>query len=250
MTAGRSFGVTLVLVLALGLDLLCTPAFAVGLEGAEDADLRLGVGLGAGWDQVGGIGRDAYPFVEMFAHGDARLWRRLAVGGSVTVRGDLADYNFALARWRGRSGGLAGHLAVGYDGPAFHFSAGPWIYGDGRDGRDFRAAFLPWGVIRLRAGHLDRWHFNLRILDGAPYTAEGGGTGVRVQLAAPPRGRHRLAGGLYTSLGEKTVGITFSDEITGGGCGEPGWRIGGMLGTDYGYFAARPEVMVFAGLVW
>jgi len=239
------------LLLALALAAAPPAALAVGLEGAEAADLRLGVGLGAGWDQVGGIGRDAYPFVETFAHGDARIWRGLAVGGAVTVRGDLANYNFALERWRGRSAGLAAQLAVGYDGPAFHLSVGPWLYGDGRDGRDLRPAFVPWGVIRLRVGHLDGWHVNLRIVDGAPYTAEGGGTGVRVQLAAPPRGRHRLAGGLYTSVGEKTVGVMVSDELAlGGGGPARGVRLGGMLGTDYGYLGARPELTVFAGLVW
>jgi hypothetical protein len=200
---------------------------------------------------VGGIGRDAYPFAETFAHGDVRVWRWLVVGGGVTMRGDLGDYNFALARWRGRSAGLAAQVAVGYDGPAFHLSAGSWLYGDGRDGREFRATFLPWGVIRLRAGHLDRWHFNLRFLDGAPYTAEGGGTGVRLQLGAPPRGRHRLAGGLYTSLGEKTVGVIFSDEITvGAWLSASALRLGAMLGTDLGYLGARPELTTFAGLVW
>jgi hypothetical protein len=227
------------------------PALAVGLEGPEDVTHRLGVGTGAGWDQVGGIGRDAYPFAEIFAHGDARVWRWLVVGGAVTARGDLADYNFALGRWRGTSTGLAAQLVVGYDGPAFHLSAGPWLYGDSRDRRGFRPTFSPWGVIRLRAGHLDRWHFNLRILDGAPYTAEGGGTGVRLQLAPPPRGHHRLAGGLYTSLGEKTVGVIFSDEIAvGGWWSASALRLGAMLGTDVGYFGARPELTTFAGLVW
>jgi hypothetical protein len=225
------------------------PAAAVGLEGSEEASHRLGAGVSTGWDQVGGIGRDAFPFVEGFAHADARVWRWLAVGGALSVRGDLGDYNFALERWRGRSGGLAAQLAVGYDGPAFHVSAGPWIYGDGRDGRDFRAALLPWGVLRLRFGNLDRWHVNLRILDGGPYTAEGGGTGVRLQVGAPPRGNHRMAAGLYTSLGEKTVGLTFSDEITVHGWPAPALRVGGMLGTDVGHFD-RPELTAFAGLVW
>ena len=68
-------------------------------------------------------------------------------------------------------------------------------------------------MLRLRVGSLDGWHFNLRLLDGAPFTAEGGGPGLRLHLGLPPRGRHRLAGGVYTSLGEKVVGLSFADEI-------------------------------------
>ncbi|MES1157547.1 MAG: hypothetical protein ABUL67_00480 [Haliangium ochraceum] len=226
------------------------PARAVGLEGPEDAVRRFGVGLGAGVDQVGGIGRDAFPFIEAFAHGESRAWRWVAVGGAVTARGDIADYNFALGRWRGQSGGMAAQLWAGYDGPAFHLSAGSWWYGDSRDGRDFHVGFLPWGVIRLRAGHLDGWHLNLRIADGAPYTAEGGAAGVRLQVGTPPRGRHRLAVGLYTSVGEKTAGILVSDEIAAGGWGSSSLRLGAMVGTDLDHPGARPELTGFAGTVW
>jgi hypothetical protein len=231
--------------------LLPSPALAIGLEGPADADRRYGGGIASGWDQVGGIGRDAFPFAELFAHADARLWRGLAMGAALSVRGDFANYNFALERWRGASPGAAAQLVLGYDGPTYHLSAGAWLLSDGRDGRSARPALLPWGVVRLRVGSLDHWHVNLRLIDGAPYTAEGGGTGLRLQLGAPPRGAHRMAAGLYTSLGEKTVGLSFSDEIARP---LPGWqadvRFGGLLGTDYGHPGARPELTVFAGLVW
>ena len=145
---------------------------------------------------------------------------------------------------------MAAQALVGYDGSYFHVSAGSWFYGDTRDGRRFRPAFLPYGVLRLRAGHLDRWHVNLRLIDGAPFTADGGGTGVRVQLGAPPLGAHRLAAGLYTSVGEKTAGLAVSDEIgdvdlVGGGA----IRLGGLLGTDLGH-PGRLELTLFGGLVW
>jgi hypothetical protein len=225
-------------------------AGAVGLDGPAAADSRLGLGLGTGWDQVGGLGRDGFPFVEAFAHGDWRAWRWLYLGGAATTRGDLANYNFALERWRGGSPAVAAQALVGYDGPRFHLSAGSWFYGSRREGRPFRPALLPYGVLRLRAGALDRWHFNLRLVDGAPFTADGGGTGLRLQLAAPPRGRHRLAAGVYTSLGEKVVGITASDEIEGLALARgAALRVGGLLGTDLGH-ATRPELTLFAGLTW
>jgi hypothetical protein len=225
-------------------------AGAVGLEGPGDADRRVGGGLATGIDQVGGIGRDAFPFVEAFAHVDARLWRWLAAGGALSVRGDLGDYNYALERWRGRSPGVAAQLTLGYDGPAFHLSAGPWLYGNSRDNRRFRPAFLPYGVVRLRAGSLDGWHFNLRIADGAPFTAEGAGPGVRLLLGAPPHAGHRFAGGLYTSLGEKTVGLAFTDEMAERGPAGTSLRFGALLGTAFDYGFARPELTAFVGLVW
>jgi hypothetical protein len=235
------------LALALGRG---AQARAVGLEGPEDADHRVGAGLATGLDQVGGIGRDAFPFLEAFGHAEARVWRWLAIGGAASVRGDLGDYNYALQRWRGGSPGVAAQLTVGYDGPGFHLSAGSWLYGNSRDNRRFRPAFLPYGVVRLRAGSLDRWHFNLRIVDGAPFTAEGAGPGVRLQVGAPPRSGHRLAGGLYTSLGEKIVGLTLTDELAERGPARTSLRLGALLGTNLDYPFARPELTAFAGLVW
>jgi hypothetical protein len=224
--------------------------WAIGLEGPAEAQRRLGGGLATGFDQVGGIGRDGFPFGEVFGHADVRLWRWLAVGGGLSVRGDLADYNYALGRWRGRSSAIAAQVTAGYDGPRFHLSAGSWLFGNDRDGRSFRAAFLPYGVVRLRAGSLDDWHFNLRIADGAPFTAEGAGTGVRLQLGAPVRGAHRLAGGVYTSIGEKTVGLCFTDELAGRGPAGASLRAGGLAGVNWDNPGSRPELTLFAGLVW
>jgi hypothetical protein len=145
---------------------------------------------------------------------------------------------------------VAAQLTLGYDGPGLHVSAGPWLYGNSRDNRRFRPALLPYGVVRLRAGSLDRWHFNLRLVDGAPFTAEGAGPGVRLLLGAPPRAGHRMAGGLYTSLGEKTVGLAFTDELAERGPAGTSLRWGALLGTNWDNALARPELTGFAGLVW
>jgi hypothetical protein len=238
-------------------------ARAVGLEGAADQQRRVGGGLAAGWDHVGGVGRDSFPFVEGYGHGDARLWRGLVGGAALSLRRDLGDYNHALERWRGGSTGVALQLALGFESPRFHASAGPWLLGDNRDGRAFRLWALPFGVLRLRFGHLDRWHVNVRLIDGAPYTAEAGGPGFRLQIAPPPRGRHRLSFGVYTSLGEKVAGLAVTDEIAGlmdaggpagwlGSLGRPGstLRVGGLLGTAIGHAGTRPELTLFAGVVY
>jgi hypothetical protein len=236
---------------ALALTLAPGPsARAIGLEGPGEADQRVGAGLAAGFDQVGGIGRDGFPFGEVFGHADLRLGRWLALGAGLSVRGDIADYNYALGRWRGRSAAITAQVTLGYDGPRFHLSAGSWLFGNDRDGRDFRAALLPYGVVRLRAGSLDRWHFMLHIADGAPFTAEGAGTGVRLLLGAPPRGAHRLAAGAYTSLGEKTVGLAVTDELAGAGPAGAALRVGGLAGVNWDNPGSRPELTMFAGLVW
>jgi hypothetical protein len=226
-------------------------AGAVGLEGAQGASSRFGMGLGTGWDQVGGVvGQDAFPFGEVYGHAEARVWRRLTVSGALSLRGDVANYNFSLERWRRGSVAIAAWTAIGYDGPSFHLSVGPWIYGDDRDGRALRPGISPWGVVRLRFGSLDRWHFNLQLVDGAPFTAEGAGPGLRLQLGAPPRGAHRLTGGLYTSPFENTVGISLTDEITGTALVPAGaLRVGGTLGADVVH-PGRPELTAFVGLVW
>jgi hypothetical protein len=247
-------------ILAAAVVLAPGAARAVGLEGRADQDRRLGAGVATGWDQVGGAGRDAFPFFEAFGHGDMRLHNWLVGGAALSLRRDFADYNFALERWRGGSTGLALQLAVGFESPRFHVSVGPWLLGDDRDGRDFRLYLLPFGVLRLRVGHLDRWHVNVRLIDGAPYTAEAGGTGFRLQICPPPQGRHRLAFGLYTSLGEKVAGLAFTDEMAGL-LPEAGWgawlgrsgstvRVGGLLGTNLGHGVSRPEITLFAGIVY
>ena len=147
-------------------------ARAVGLEGPADATRRVQVGLGAGADRVSGYGQDTYPFAELSASAESLVWKRLAVGLAFSARWDLADYNDAVSRWRGNHGAaIAAQLFIGYDGPRFHISVGPWLYGARRDRPEFRLTALPYGVVRLRIGHLDRWHVNLHILDGAPFTA-------------------------------------------------------------------------------
>jgi hypothetical protein len=238
--------------LAAGVVLMAaSPARAVGLDGPADADLRLKVALGAGADRVSGYGQDTYPFTEVSAAAEARVWRGLAVGVAFSARWDLADYNDALGRWRGDNGAsIAAQAFVGYDGPRFHLSVGPWLYGSQRQRPDFRASILPYGVLRLRVGHLDRWHFNLRVLDGAPFTAEGGALGVRLSLGAPVWGRHRATAGVYTTIGEKVAGVTLSDEIAGAGPASSALRLGVMLGTDLERPSTRPEATAFAGLAW
>jgi hypothetical protein len=236
------------LVLVLG-----ERAQAVGLDGPAAAERRFGLGMGVGADQVGGHGRDLYLFSETFLHAEARLAGWLYLGGAFTTRGDHGVYNYALERWRAGKYGQALQALIGYDGRSFHLSAGSWFYGSARDGGRYHAAILPYGVLRLRVGSLDGWHFNLRLVDGAPFTAEGGGPGLRLLLGMPPIGRHRVAGGFYTSLGEKVVGLSFADEIDlrlpPARLGRPSLRLGGSLGTDLGHLG-RPEIMLFGGVTW
>jgi hypothetical protein len=226
-------------------------ARAVGLEGPADATQRWQIGLGTGADRVSGHGQDTYAFAELSASAESLVWKRLSIGLAVSARWDLANYNDALSRWRGNHGGaIAAQLFVGYDGPRFHISVGPWLYGARRDRPDFRLAALPFGVVRLRIGHLDRWHFNLHVLDGAPFTAAGGAFGARLLVGAPVWGRHRAAGGLYTTIGEKTAGLAVTDEIAGVGPGGSALRVGGLLGTDLEKPSTRPELTLFGALVW
>jgi hypothetical protein len=229
-------------------------ARAVGLEGPDAALDRFGVGIGQGIDQVGGHGRDLYPFTETYLHAEARLLGGLYLGAALSYRRDHADYNYALERWRSGHPGVASQALLGYDGHGFHVSVGSWFYAAARDAGHYHAALLPYGVLRLRVGSLDGWHLNLRLVDGAPFTAEGGGPGLRLQLGLPPRGRHRLAVGVYTSLGEKVAGFALADEIdlrltSARRLGRPSIRFGALLGTDLGH-PGRPEVSVFGGLIW
>lgn len=222
---------------------------AIGVDGAAAARLRMVGGAGAGVDQVGGYGQDRHLFVEPFVQAEARVWRRLYVGSAVSYRQDGASYDFALEQWRGGgSGALAAHLLVGYDGDGFHLSTGPWLYGAGRDRPRFRAAVLPWGMVRLRVGAQEGWHGSLRIGDGAPFTAGGGAYAVRVLVGSPARGRHRWQVGPYTTLGETTVGVSVSDDISGGFGGRT-VRVGGLVGTDMDA-PGRVELTGFVGLVW
>jgi hypothetical protein len=237
------------LVPALVPALLVGSAFAVGLDGPQAADRRIEMAVGAGFDHVGGYGRDLYPFLEIAAQAEFRLWKHLDLGGGYGVRQDLDDYNYALGHWRGRnSPALVARVFAGYDGPSFHLSVGPWLYGSRRDRAQFRATVLPFGVLRLRAGHLDRWHVLVRLADGVPFTAEGG-LALRVLLAAPPRGAHRLAAGVYTTVGENVAGLTCTDEVSGLGPTGVALRLGASLGLDVVH-TSRPEAMVLTGLTW
>jgi hypothetical protein len=229
--------------------LLSGSALAIGLDGPPDADRRTEMALGAGLDHVGGYGRDTYPFFELAAQAEFRLWRHLDLGGGYGVRQDLDDYNHALGAWRGRaSPALVARAFAGYDGPAFHLSVGAWLYGARRDRPRFRATLLPFGIVRLRAGHLDRWHVLVRLGDGVPFTAEGS-LALRVLLAAPPRGAHRVAGGVYTTLGENVAGLTLVDEVAGVGPPGASLRLGVSVGTDVVH-PGRPEATLLIGLAW
>ncbi len=244
----------LALAVALALTAGAATARAVGLEGPAQAEDRFGIGLGQGLDQVGGHGRNLYLFSETYLHAETRLLGGLYLGGAFSYRRDFSEYNYALERWHQGYPGLAVQALVGYDARYFHISAGSWLYASARDAASFHAALLPYGVLRLRIGSLDGWHFNLRLLDGAPFTAEGGGPGLRLHLGLPPRGRHRLAGGVYTSLGEKVVGLSFADEIdlrltSQRRLGRPSIRVGANVGTDISHLG-RPEIMLFGGIIW
>jgi hypothetical protein len=235
-------------VLALAVAALPVTGHAVGVEGPAEAQTRLGAGLGAGVDQVGGYGRDAFVFLEAFGHAEGRIWRWLTLGASVTVRQDVAGYNHALEAWRGGSPSLIAQLTVGYDGPGFALSVGPWLYADARDGRPFSPALLPYGVLKLRVGALDAFRVLLRLGDGAPFTAEGAGLSARLMLGLPRSGAHRVSAGLYTTLGEATAGVTVTDEVEGL-TASGRLRFGATLGVDTAHLS-RVELMAFGGLVY
>jgi hypothetical protein len=235
---------------AIGLLLPAASAHATGVAGEAAADRRIEVALGAGLDQVGGYGRDTYPFVEIGTAIEARFFRHLGAGLLAGYRQDLEDYNFALAGWRHRqSPGLALRGFAGYDGPRFHLSVGPSLYGARRDRERFRVTFLPLTVVRLRVGSQDGWRFLFRLGDGVATTAEGGFLGLRALVGTPPRGRHRPSGGLYTTVGENVVGLTADDEIAGRGRLGRALRLGGCLGLDLVH-PGRLEGTAFAGLLF
>jgi hypothetical protein len=109
---------------------------------------------------------------------------------------------------------------------------------------------LPYGFVRARFGRSDGWHVNVRVADGTPFTAGGGGLAFRLMLGAPEWRGHRLTGGLYTSIGEKTLGLTWSDERPDLGPAGTAVRWGGLLGCDLDQGVTRPELSGFVGLVW
>jgi hypothetical protein len=68
-------------------------------------------------------------------------------------------------------------------------------------------------------------------------------------LGLPPWGRHRLAGGLYTTIGEKVAGVALANEWADAGPRGSAIRIGVTLGADLDHLL-RTEGMTFVGLVW
>ena len=220
---------------------------AVGVEGDDKAVSRVGLGVGGGVDQVGGYAQDAYPFAEVYEHAEARLGRWLYVGGAASYRQDINNYNYAIDSWRGHhEPAFALQALVGYDGERFHLSAGPWLYGASRRRSHFRARILPYGVLRMRIGTQAGWHGGLQVGDGAPFTVSGGYS-ARFMLGTPTRGHHRSSVGLYTSLGEKTLGLIGIDEWRSNM--PMAWRFGGALGTMIDH-PGHIEVAGFCGVVW
>lgn len=138
---------------------------------------------------------------------------------------------------------------MGYESPAFHVSVGPSWTGHDRGSDRFRAGILPFGVLRLRIGHQDRWHGALRLMDGVPSTAGGGAISLRFELAPPPRGQHRPRFGVYGSAAETTAGISASNEWPVGLPGITALRVGCLLGTHLRH-ASRPEFTCAAGVVF
>jgi hypothetical protein len=245
-----------IIVMAAGLIARAAPAAAVGLEGDAAAACRVGAGIGMGWDQVAGVGRDAYPFLEPYVHGDWRFIHGLAVGGGLSLRRDLANYDFALGRWRRGATAVDAQIAFGYDGPRFHLSAGPALAGDNRGGDHFQLGLLPLGVLRMRVGHQDRWNAGVRLLQAVPGAATGGAIALRIDLAPPPIAGHRPRAGLYASIAEATVGVSASDELgfTGLGFTRVGPRVRALhlacfVGTDVGHLL-RAELTCAAGVVF
>ena len=217
------------------------------MEGAPEANQRFGVGMAMGLDQVGGYAQDAYPFAEVYAQAETRLAGWLYLGASGSYRQDLNNYNHALGGFQdSQAAGLAAQTFIGYDGRGFHISMGPWLYGSSRRRPDFRLRVLPYGVLRLRFGSQSGWHGRVQLGDAAPFTASGGYS-ARFLLGAPRWRNHQGAAGLYTSIGEKVLGITAMDEVR---CSASiGWRFGVSLGAVMDH-PGRIEAAVFSGAAW
>lgn len=222
-------------------------ARAVGVEGNGSTSTRLGVGVAAGLDQVGGYGQDAYPFGEIYGHAETRIANWLYAAFAASYRQDLQHYSYASSRWRQDSApGVVAQALFGYDGRSFHISLGPWMYGSSRRRPNFRMGLLPYGVLRLRVGQLEHWHARLHIGDGAPFTGLGGYS-ARIVLGMPRKGSQALSGGAYMTLGEKVAGLTIED--TWSTPRAYTWRFGGNVGavTDT---LSRVELSGFFGAVW
>lgn len=231
---------------ASALLLSSSAAWALGVQGDPAAVSRVGGGIATGVDQVGGYAQDAYPFVELYGHAEARVRRWLYLAAGLSYRQDINDYNHANGRWRDhQSPGLAVQTLIGYDSDAFHISVGPWLYGSSRRRPDFRAGVLPFGLLRIRFGQLAGWHGSFQLGEGAPFTATGGYS-ARMMLGGPARGMHRLSGGLYTSVGENVAGLIAVDELTSK---SSRYRIGASLGSVMDHIA-RVEMTAFCGVLW
>ncbi|MDX2024546.1 MAG: hypothetical protein SF187_30170 [Deltaproteobacteria bacterium] len=222
-------------------------ARAVGLEGDEAATTRLGAGLAAGVDQVGGYAQDAYPFAEIYGHAETRVGRWLYLAAVGSYRQDINNYNHAVQSWRGQHApAFALQTLIGYDGRRFHISMGPWAYGASRRRPDFRARVLPYGVLRVRFGQQSHWHGGLQVGDAAPFTASGGYS-ARFMMGAPAFGAHRGSAGIYTSIGEKVLGLTAMDEFRVAAATD--WRFGGSFGTMISH-PGHIELAAFFGFIW
>jgi hypothetical protein len=257
---------TVALVALLTSAALPSAARAVGLEGDAASARRVGAGVGLGWDQVAGVGRDAYPFVELYGHGELRLRDHLALGAALGLRRDLANYNFALGRWRGGSTGIDAQLTIGYDGARFHLSLGPAMVAHDRWEGGFQVGLLPLGTVRLRIGSQEGWNVGVRLIESVPGSAGGGSVGARLDLGLPPSSHagsptfgHRVRAGLYTSAAEGTAGLSISDEfpidVFGGAGAGFTWRrartlrLACLLGADRGHLR-RGEVTCAAELIF
>ena len=242
---------TLALAIAL-MTMVPRPVRAVGLEG-DASPRRIAIGLGLGWDNVGGVGHQGQLTSELWAQVEHRWRYGLALAGGLALRRDLYGYDFALSRGRGGSFGATMPLSIGFDSRRFHLGIGPALTMEGRHGDRSEIALLPLGTLRLRVGTQDGWNVGVTLLEELPVATGGGPIGARASLGLPRlRDGRRVRVGAYLSAAEWTAGLSASHEWPRSiPCWAPmtALRIGLIVGSGLGRFG-RIELGTTAAIVY
>jgi hypothetical protein len=206
---------------------------------------------GLGFDNLGGIGSEGIAFIDAGGRIEWRAWGPILLGAAASGRWDLTAYDYALETSASEhKPAFEARAIVGLTWSRFEATFGARVYGEGRQGQDFRVGFslppLPFGSFHLRFGSVAHDNIEVSYGDGVPFTATGGNA-FRLTRGLSGWERFFAVGGYYNPF-EESAGIVFVVD------GQPRngrtHRLGVLLGTDSKYVFSRPEAAVTYGWAW